>query len=148
MIIPNEFGLLTRRHHVSVERGWQPRNPAVTRAAFVPAADCSTVMPDRSRPVPPQRANWSGPELTAATAALTMELAPAYPAEAGLRSWRRTLRLDRGIYLLAVGFKTVRPHHRHPRLRAFGPARVSPNTHKARRPWHRAAPLGVRGTRW
>ncbi len=35
-------------------------------------------------------------ELTAAAAALTMDLAPAYPAEAGLRFWRRTLRLDRG----------------------------------------------------
>lgn len=41
-------------------------------------------------------------ELTAATAALTMDLAPAYPAEAGLRSWRRTLRLDRGRGIVVV----------------------------------------------
>jgi hypothetical protein len=41
-------------------------------------------------------------ELTAAAAALTMDLAPAYPAEAGLRSWQRTLRLDRGRGIVVI----------------------------------------------
>jgi len=39
---------------------------------------------------------------SAAAAELAMELAAAYPAAAGVRSWRRTLRLDRTAPLIAV----------------------------------------------
>ena len=40
--------------------------------------------------------------LSAAAAELALELAAAYPAAAGVRSWRRTLRLDRAAGHIAV----------------------------------------------
>jgi hypothetical protein len=40
--------------------------------------------------------------LSATAAELTMDLAAAYPAAAGVRSWRRTLRLDRAAPLIAI----------------------------------------------
>ena len=39
---------------------------------------------------------------TAAAAELSLDLAAAYPAAAGVRSWRRTLRLDRTAPLVAI----------------------------------------------
>lgn len=40
--------------------------------------------------------------LTADTAELSLDLAAAYPAQAGVRSWRRTIRLDRRARLISV----------------------------------------------
>jgi len=40
--------------------------------------------------------------LTAAAAELAMDLAAAYPAAAGVRSWRRTLRMDRSVPLITI----------------------------------------------
>jgi hypothetical protein len=40
--------------------------------------------------------------LTVPAAELTLDLAAAYPAAAGVRSWRRTLRLDRTAPLIAI----------------------------------------------
>jgi hypothetical protein len=40
--------------------------------------------------------------LSATAAELTMDLAAAYPAAASVRSWRRTLRLDRAAPLIAI----------------------------------------------
>lgn len=41
-------------------------------------------------------------ETTPDVASLTMDLAPAYPAEAGIRAWQRTVRLDRKAEALDV----------------------------------------------
>jgi hypothetical protein len=40
--------------------------------------------------------------LSAAAAELALDLAAAYPATAGVRSWRRTLRLDRTAALISI----------------------------------------------
>jgi len=40
--------------------------------------------------------------LTEAAAELALDLAAAYPAAAGVHSWRRTLRLDRGAPLISI----------------------------------------------
>ena len=40
--------------------------------------------------------------LSADAAELALDVAAAYPAAAGVRSWRRTLRLDRGAPLIAI----------------------------------------------
>jgi hypothetical protein len=40
--------------------------------------------------------------LTATAAELALDLAAAYPAAAGVRSWRRTLRLDRAAALISI----------------------------------------------
>ncbi len=48
------------------------------------------------------RATDVSASLSAAAAELSLDLAAAYPAAAGLRSWRRTLRLDRTAPLIAV----------------------------------------------
>jgi hypothetical protein len=40
--------------------------------------------------------------LSATAAELALDLAPAYPAAAGVRSWHRTLRLDRTAALIAI----------------------------------------------
>ena len=48
------------------------------------------------------RATDVSASLSAAAAELTLDLAAAYPAAAGVRSWRRTLRLDRTAPLVAI----------------------------------------------
>ncbi len=48
------------------------------------------------------RATDVSASLSAAAAELALDLAAAYPAAAGVRSWRRTLRLDRGGPLIAI----------------------------------------------
>ena len=48
------------------------------------------------------RATDVSASLSATAAELALDLAPAYPAAAGVRSWRRTLRLDRTAGLIAV----------------------------------------------
>jgi hypothetical protein len=48
------------------------------------------------------RATQVAATLTPTTAELAMELAAAYPAAAGVRSWRRTLRLDRTRPLISI----------------------------------------------
>jgi hypothetical protein len=48
------------------------------------------------------RATDVGAALTETSAELALNLAAAYPAAAGIRSWRRTLRLDRGSPLISV----------------------------------------------
>jgi hypothetical protein len=48
------------------------------------------------------RATDVSAELTATAAELALDLAAAYPAAAGVRSWRRTLRLDRRPPLISV----------------------------------------------
>lgn len=48
------------------------------------------------------RATDVSASLSAAAAELALDLAAAYPAAAGVRSWRRTLRLDRTAALIAV----------------------------------------------
>ena len=40
--------------------------------------------------------------LTATAAELALDLAAAYPAAAGVRSWHRTLRLDRAAPLISI----------------------------------------------
>jgi hypothetical protein len=51
---------------------------------------------------PAHRATDVGATLTAGAAELALDLAAAYPAAAGVRSWRRTLRLDRDPALISV----------------------------------------------
>jgi hypothetical protein len=48
------------------------------------------------------RATNVSASLSAAAAELALDLADAYPAAAGVRSWRRTLRLDRAAPLIAI----------------------------------------------
>jgi Heparinase II/III-like protein len=48
------------------------------------------------------RATGVAATLTATAAELALDLAAAYPAAAGVRSWRRTLRLERGPALISV----------------------------------------------
>jgi hypothetical protein len=51
---------------------------------------------------PAYRATDVAASLSATAAELALELAAAYPAAAGVRAWRRTLRLDRTAALIAV----------------------------------------------
>jgi hypothetical protein len=48
------------------------------------------------------RATGVSAALTETAAELALELAAAYPAAAGVRSWRRTLRLDRSAPLISI----------------------------------------------
>jgi hypothetical protein len=48
------------------------------------------------------RATDVSASVSATAAELTLDLAAAYPAAAGVRSWRRTLRLDRTAQLIAI----------------------------------------------
>jgi hypothetical protein len=48
------------------------------------------------------RATDVSASLSADAAELALDVAAAYPAAAGVRSWRRTLRLDRGAALIAI----------------------------------------------
>ena len=48
------------------------------------------------------RATNVSASLSATAAELTLDLAAAYPAAAGVRSWHRTLRLDRTVPLIAI----------------------------------------------
>jgi hypothetical protein len=48
------------------------------------------------------RATGVGASLSSAAAELALDLAAAYPAAAGVRSWHRTLRLDRTAPLIAI----------------------------------------------
>ena len=50
----------------------------------------------QQQPGPDYRARDVACELTDDRAQLTLDLAAAYPTEAGVRRWRRTLRLERG----------------------------------------------------
>ena len=61
-----------------------------------PGTTCRNPAASRRPPAASHAARAVTAELTAEASALTMDLAPAYPAGAGLRFWRRTLRLDRG----------------------------------------------------
>ncbi len=51
---------------------------------------------------PAYRATGVAASLSATAAELALELAGAYPAAAGVRAWRRTLRLDRAAALIAI----------------------------------------------
>jgi hypothetical protein len=48
------------------------------------------------------RATGVSASLSVTAAELALDVAAAYPAAAGVRSWRRTLRLDRGVPLIAI----------------------------------------------
>ena len=50
----------------------------------------------------PHRATGVSAALTAAAAELALDLAAAYPAAAGVRSWHRTLRLDHAAPLISI----------------------------------------------
>jgi hypothetical protein len=153
MIIPNEPGLLARRHPISTGRGIFSPPPSgsfallsasieafcafepVEHAAFVRVAGCSAVMADRgplaSSVSPVVRRPRPVPvPVSAQRAKCTFGPARVSP-NAHKARWRRA------AVSVAQRAKC-----------AFGSALTCPKAHKARQRYPRAQPPGVRGTRW